>query len=156
MKHRALSKLLDVFRVSYVTHVVHPIVDRDVIRGCETYIVNRFYYIPGRIRESCGCPSDIDARRWRSRTRFGAHESKRGHFRTKMARIPRRNDGKYVTRERCANRQISPLNPLPPLTHIHRVPWLLTNIFKPRVNQVFDQVRQTSDRSNSLLCNESA
>lgn len=143
------------FRVSYVTHVVHPIVDRDVTRVCETYIVNRFYYIPGQIRESCGCPSDIDARRWRSRTRFGARESKRGHFRTKMARIPRRNDGKYVTREHCANRQTSPPNPLPHLTHI-RVPRLLTNIFKPRVNQVFDQVRQTSDCSNSLLRNKNA
>lgn len=123
------------FRVSYVTHVVHPIVGRDVIRVCETYIVNRFYYIPGQIRESCGCPSDIDARWWRSHTRFGARESKRGHFRTKMARIPRQNDGKYVTRERCANRQTPPL---PRLTHIHRVPWLVTNIFKPRANQVSD------------------
>lgn len=134
--------------MSYVIHVVHPIVGRDVIRVCETYIVNRFYYIPGQIRESCGCPSDIDARRWRSRTRFGAREGKRGHFRTKMARIPRRNDGKYVTRERCANRKNHPPNPLlPPPTHMYRVSWPLTNIFKPLANQVSDQVRQTSDRT---------
>lgn len=53
------SKLLDVFHVSYVTHAIQCLVTMLSVKP----IVNRFYYIPGQIRESCGCPSDIDARR---------------------------------------------------------------------------------------------
>lgn len=53
------SKLLDVLHVSYVTHVIQCLVTMLSVKP----IVNRFYYIPGQIRESCGCPSNIDARR---------------------------------------------------------------------------------------------
>jgi len=38
-----------------------------------------------------------------------------------------------------------------PPPHMYRVPQPLTNIFKPRANQVSDQVRQTRDRSSGTL-----
>jgi len=74
-------------------------------------IVNRFYYISGQIRESRAV-----VRRTLMRDGGGLisgvceRQSKRGHFRTKMARIPGRNDRPMentLRRERCANRQPS-------------------------------------------------
>lgn len=106
-------------------------------------IVNRFYYIPGQIRESCGRvhPGHWCATRKGLISEFCERESKRGHFRTKMARIPRRNDRPMentLRRELYANRRSSS-------AHMYRVPQPLTNIFEPRANQVFDQLHQTRD-----------
>lgn len=102
------SKLLDVFRVSYVTHAIRPVLGRDVIG--ETYRKSLLLY--------SGANSRVRAVVHRTLMRDGGglisevceRESKRGHFRTKMARIPRRNDRPMentLRRERCANRQPS-------------------------------------------------
>ena len=100
------SKLPDMFHVSYVTRAIRPMLGCDVIG--ETYRKSLLLYSGANsrvVRLSIG--------HWCATVKVShrgvcERESKRGHFRTKMARIPRRNDQPMentLWRERCANRQ---------------------------------------------------
>lgn len=110
-------------------------------------IVNRFYYIPGQIRESCGCPSDIDTRRW-WRSHIGGFANGRANeaiFVQKWHVSRGETTGRWKIRYEGNAAQTGGPSP-----HMYRVPQPLTNIFKPRANQVSDQVRQTRNRSFEL------
>lgn len=105
MKHRALS-----YWMCFACHMLpmRSVLGRDVIG--ETYRKSLLLY--------SGANSRVRAVVHRTLMRDGGglisevceRESKRGHFRTKMARIPRRNDRTMentLRRECCANRQPS-------------------------------------------------
>lgn len=136
------SKLLDVFRVSYVTHAIQCLAAMLSVKP----IVNRFYYIPGQIREFVR----LSIGHWCATVEvsyrgFANERANEAIFVQKWHVSRGETTGRWKIRYGGNAAQTGS-----PPPHMYRVPQPLTNIFKPRANQVSDQVHQIRDRSSVL------
>jgi len=137
------SKLPDMFHVSYVTRVIRPMLGCDVIG--ETYRKSLLLYsrVNSRVvRLSIGhwCATVKVSHRG-----FASGRANEAIFVQKWHVSRGETTSRWKIRYGGNAAQTGS-----PVLHMYRVPQPLTNIFKPRANQVSDQVRQTRDRSSEL------